>query len=186
MPSRQTPRPRRRRCGRRASAASPAAPAPASAGVEPLDRASPRSAPSRRRARAPVSSAGITLVSLNTSASPADSSSGRSSDRPVGERRVGAGLDHEQPRRVARARRPERDQLLRQIIEFLDAHESITSSAGLRSAGIQRGSRAARQSRPVECRVKPGNDGFGCSHQAASAATRMVTILSGFAAARRA
>ena len=74
------------------------------------------------RARSPRSSAGMTLVSLTTSASPGRRSSGRSRTLTVRERR--AGPDDEQPRRVARARRPERDPVLGQIeIEKVDVHE---------------------------------------------------------------
>ena len=85
-----TARPRRRRCGRLLSAAWQAAPAPASFWHRACWSASPRSVRAFRRARAcPLSSAGMTLVSLNTSASPGERSSAgrRSFDRRKTDRR---------------------------------------------------------------------------------------------------
>ena len=86
-------------------------------GVKPLDQGHRDLRACLRRARARrCSSAGITLVSLNTSASPGASRSGRSRIVRSASGRVGRWIDHQQPRRVARARRAQRDQLLRQMI----------------------------------------------------------------------
>ena len=61
------------------------------------------------RRRTPLSSAGMTLVSLNTSASPGCEQIGQIADHAIGERLLGRWIDHQQPRRVARGDRAQRD-----------------------------------------------------------------------------
>ena len=83
-----------------------------------------------RPMRRPVSRAGITLVSLTTSASPGSSRSGRSRTPSVVELRRAARPHHQQPRRVARRRRPQRDALGRQVeVEEVGAHVGLSLPA---------------------------------------------------------
>ena len=82
---------------------------PASASRRSACAASPRSQARRCRARCagPCRRAAITLLSLTTRQSPARSRSGRSRDRAVLEPGRLARLHHQQPRGIARARRPQ-------------------------------------------------------------------------------
>src|SRR6185312_10207534 len=81
------------------------------------------------RSRVPLSSAGMTLVSLNTSASPGESNEGSSAI--IRSAKGGSAPGSTTSSRVARAHRPERDQLLRQmVVELVDAHGDRTQGSG--------------------------------------------------------
>ena len=107
--------------------------APASAVDAPVQRRFDRGSTAPRPMRRPLKRAGITLVSFTTSASPGCSKSGRS--RTPRSSQSGRARPHDQePRRIARDDRPQRDPLGRQVeIEEVRAHARYTGMV-LRSA----------------------------------------------------
>ena len=116
---RRAARPRRTRSCRRRARAWRCAGTPAT-------RAGPRACAASRRCshrRAALRAApGMTLVSLNTSTSPGPKQVRQVEHLPVGDL---ASLDQQQPRAIARPRRPQRDPLRRKLeIEKVDAHRA--------------------------------------------------------------
>ena len=182
-PRKQTRPSSPKRIGRRPRASWPAA--TKARQREPSSRLCQRrldaAARSPRPMRRPVSRAGITRVSLTTSASPGCSRSGRSRDAAV----VELGAARPAPPAAARhraARRPQRDALRRQVeVEEIGAHEFFSPRPRLTARGSRvRGIRTRNEApHPARMRVATSPANAESVRIARRRAIVALTILSG-------